>query len=169
MLWMQQNIWCIASATFKMIAMTSTSSSSVLSAVRPKQARLTVAVLIPPLANPPPLNQPEILLLPEWHRWPHIGHQVWISVNDPHGRTCGYTYVEKRRRSCVKTAIETFQSSYKGFVSLPSFSFLQLISPKKGWVLSSSQVLSLKPSLFSTSLTISASHRDLEFALKSSG
>ena len=90
MLWTQRNIWCIATATFKMIAMTSAHSVSLLSAVKPKQTRAAV-VLIPPLVNldpmsypvpckPTPLNPPLILLLSEQHRCLHIGHQACVCV-----------------------------------------------------------------------------------------
>ena len=41
MLWMQQNIWCIVAATFKMTAMRSACSATVLSVVKPKQTRVT--------------------------------------------------------------------------------------------------------------------------------
>ena len=51
MLWMQRNIWFIAAATFKMITMSSARSACVLSAVKPKQTRMTAAVLILHLAN----------------------------------------------------------------------------------------------------------------------
>ena len=52
-MWMQRNtIWCIGAATFKMIAMSSFRSTSVLSVVKPKPPGLTAAALIPPLASP---------------------------------------------------------------------------------------------------------------------
>ena len=40
------------------------------------------------------------LLMTERHWCPHFGHEVWISVNDRHGRTSWSTNAEKRRRTC---------------------------------------------------------------------
>ena len=113
-LWMQRNIWCITAATFKMITMSSACSASALSAVKAKQTRVTAADSCEPRTlrhiKPAPLNQPEILLITEPHRCPHIGHQVWISVNEPSRSiliwsTSWSTNAEKRRRTCVKMAV----------------------------------------------------------------
>ena len=49
--------------------------------LRSNQNKPRPYVISRPLQEPP-LNQPEILLMTEWHRCLHIGHQVWISVND---------------------------------------------------------------------------------------
>ena len=50
-LWLQRNIWCIIVATFKLIAMSSARSASVLSMVKSKHSTAPTAKLIPPLAN----------------------------------------------------------------------------------------------------------------------
>ena len=42
----------------------------------------------------------KILLMTEPHPCLHIGHRVWISVNDPHSPTSWYTNAEKRQRTC---------------------------------------------------------------------
>ena len=90
-LWMLRNIWCIILATFKMIAMSSARSASILSVVKPKPTTAIAVVLILPLANldpmsypapckPRPLNPPLILLLSKEHQCLHIKHQVFITL-----------------------------------------------------------------------------------------
>ena len=56
---------------------------------------------IPPLSSPPPLNPPFILLMSELHRCPHIVHQVWICVNDPHGRTSWFYWCLSDTDICI--------------------------------------------------------------------
>ena len=81
MLWMQQNIWCIILATFKMIAMSSARSASILSVVKPKQpsgsgrtnpASCEFRPYVLSRPKPTPLNPPLILLMSRRHRCPHI-------------------------------------------------------------------------------------------------
>ena len=84
MLWMQRNK-CIDAATFKMIPKSSAHFACVLSAVKPKQNNPASCkpTSYPAPSMPAPLNHPEILLMTERHRCPHIGHKCeWPSQSN---------------------------------------------------------------------------------------
>ena len=105
MLWMQLNISCFAAATFKMIAMSSARSASVLSAVKPKQTTVSAAALIPPHANFDHASNPALC-----KPTPLDSADVWTtlmsaykasSVKNPQGRIFWYTNTANLKILCL--------------------------------------------------------------------
>ena len=99
------NIWCIVAVTFKMMAMSSARSASVLSAVKPKQTTVSAAALIPPRANFDHASNPALC-----KPTPLDSADVWTtsmsaykasSVKNPQGRIFWYTNTANLKILCL--------------------------------------------------------------------